>query len=304
MQKNRLEVLPAYFWLHNLYALERNSWKARNRDKRVNRIQHIETDYLAPDTVEEIINALALLELWISEAGYSAKDAMAAGEDIKLISARNLERGRREQVILKPLKAIAAYHRMLRYYAVKTIAVFFDSLKEIDFDCFVRLLGPPDPVRRIRDWVNMGGQIVPAVKVDRLREQIREKDINTWQEIHSIYDSWHIDYPLDKVLHAWSVLALLNNWGGNSTLFEDSPFDAATFRRELSGALKTRQWLTRQIYETRAKDFRNSFRRAVFRNQAEMEQVVGPVAANTFVKLAEEEDIRFTAMIERILAKL
>ena len=28
-QQNRLEVMPAYWWLYNMYALERNSWKYR-----------------------------------------------------------------------------------------------------------------------------------------------------------------------------------------------------------------------------------------------------------------------------------
>ncbi|MDR0323565.1 MAG: DUF4954 family protein, partial [Treponema sp.] len=55
VHKNRLEILPAYYWLHNLYALERNSWKVKNRDRRKIKIQRIENDYLAPDTAEEII---------------------------------------------------------------------------------------------------------------------------------------------------------------------------------------------------------------------------------------------------------
>jgi hypothetical protein len=133
IQKNRLELMPAYFWIHNLYALERNSAKALDRDRRKNRVQHIETDYLAPDTVEEICSALPLLEQWIGDAGLSP-DTDKAGE-VREIPAHGLERGKRKTVILKPLKARAAYRRMLHYYALKTIVQWFaESSTELSTD--------------------------------------------------------------------------------------------------------------------------------------------------------------------------
>ncbi|MDR1587144.1 MAG: DUF4954 family protein, partial [Treponema sp.] len=146
VHKNRLEVMPAYFWMHNLYALERNSWKARDRDRRKKKIQRIETDYLAPDTAEEIITALSLLETWLQNAGYdredpAAPDASGSGEP-RTIPAPDLERSRRGQVVIKPFKAIAAYRRMLELYAAKTLAAFLDSRPELDFAGLSALLGP------------------------------------------------------------------------------------------------------------------------------------------------------------------
>ena len=66
--RDRLVVMPAYWWLHNMYALARNTWKFQSRDKRKTKVQHIEFDCLAPDTVEEIFDALELLELWTAKA--------------------------------------------------------------------------------------------------------------------------------------------------------------------------------------------------------------------------------------------
>jgi hypothetical protein len=43
--------MPAYWWMYNLYALERNSWKYIARDKRKHPRLFYETEYLAPDTV-------------------------------------------------------------------------------------------------------------------------------------------------------------------------------------------------------------------------------------------------------------
>ncbi|HCC70909.1 MAG TPA: DUF4954 domain-containing protein, partial [Bacteroidales bacterium] len=50
VSKDRLEVMPAFWWLYNMYALARNSWKFQTRDKRVNKVQNIEFETFAPDT--------------------------------------------------------------------------------------------------------------------------------------------------------------------------------------------------------------------------------------------------------------
>ena len=62
VSKDELVVMPAYWFLHNMYALARNSWKYIDRDRRIDKIQLLEYDYLAPDTIGEIVTALALLE--------------------------------------------------------------------------------------------------------------------------------------------------------------------------------------------------------------------------------------------------
>jgi hypothetical protein len=297
IHKNRLEVLPAYYWIHNLYALERNSWKSAARDKRKTKVQHIETDYLAPDTAEEIIAALSLLEGWLGEAGFSAGDMTGAEgtSEIRLIPCRHMEHSRRGQVIVKPLRAIAAYRQMLRYYAVKTLAAFFASRPDLDFAGFCALLGGASPEPRVTEWVNMGGQIVPAFRVDELRKALGEGAVTSWDEIHRTYDRWHGEYPLDKARHARSALALL---GGG---LEEGP---GAFQKELAAVLEIRRWITRQIYETREKDFRNPFKKATFRSQAEMEAVLGTAGSNSFVRTAREAENNFSNMIESLTRRL
>jgi hypothetical protein len=279
--KNRLEVMPAYFWLHNLFALERNSWKSTNRDRRKIKVQHIETDYLAPDTAEEIITALSVLELWLGEASRSDSD---------VISCRHFERSKRRQVIIKPLKAVAAYRQMLRWYSVKTIVAFLDDKPALDYKGLAKLLG--NGGQRVSEWVNFGGQIVPAFRVDELREGITGGKYNTWEEIHHAYDLWHEDYPLDKARHAWALLGM------------DTEISAAFLIQELNSAIETCRWLSAQIYETRAKDFRNSFKKATFRNAAEMEQVLGKATDDPFVRLSREKYRNFEEMIAKVVGNL
>ena len=297
VHKNRLEVMPAYFWMHNLYALERNSWKTKNRDKRKIKVQRIESDYLAPDTAEEIITALSLLEGWLGESGFSPMD-MAGAEDVtvRYIMCRHFERSKRGQVIIKPLEAIAAYRQMLRYYAVKTIAAFFDLQPSLDYNNLCGLLGSPAPKERIKDWENFGGQIVPAFRVDKLREEIGKGQYKNWDEIHRVYDLWDNEYPLDKCRHAWSALALLHE--------TDKAPDAAGFKTELTAVHDVRRWIDRQIFKSREKDYHNQFKKATFRNKEEMEQVLGKPGDNSFIRLIHKESGCFYEMIERVSARI
>jgi hypothetical protein len=289
--------MPAYFWLHNLYALERNSWKARDRDQRMIKIQHIETDYLAPDTVEEIIVALGLLEGWLGEAGFSPGDMtgdMAGVDetpDMRLIPCRNMEKGKRHQMIIKPLEAVAAYRQMLHWYAAKTIAAFFDARPDLDYRRLCNLLaenGAPS-----RSWVNIGGQIAPSFRVDQLRQEIGAGKYCNWDEIHQVYKLWHDEYPLDKARHAWAVLTLLGVGDGTSFL-----------KQELAASIETRRWISDQIYQNRLKDYRDPFRKATFRNNAEMEQVLGKLNENPFIRLSREEDRRYEELIAKVMSRL
>jgi hypothetical protein len=289
VHKNRLEIMPAYFWIYNLYALERNSWKAKNRDRRKIKLQRIETDYLAPDTVEEIISALSFLSSWLGEASFvfTKTDDM-----IHHVHCRNLERSKRGQVIIKPLEATASYRQMLHYYAVKTIAAYFDSQPDLNYVNFCETLGSPVPQERIKEWVNAGGQIVPAFRIDKLRKEIVEGKYKNWDEIHSVYALWEQAYSLDKCRHAWAMLALFNE--------TDKAPDTAMFKKELTAVLDIRRWIDRMIYESREKDYRNPFKKATFRNLQEMEKVLGKPDDNSFLRIVRKESEVFSEMIERV----
>jgi len=296
VHKNRLELTPAYFWIYNLYALERNSWKSKARDRRVIKLQHFETDYLAPDTAEEIISGLSLLEGWLAEAECSPTDLAGANgaHYIRMIPCRHLENSKRGQVVRHPLRAVAAYRLMLRWYAVKTLAVFLDTRPGLDYSSLCSLLGAGR--KRTSGWVNMGGQLTPAFRVDELRRDIASGKYKNWDEIHRVYASWQEEYPLDKARHAWAVLALLNG--------EKSLEDPSALKREFAAAAETRQWMSAQIYKSREKDHSNPFRKATFRNDAEMERVLGKAGDDSFVRLSLQEGKIFEELFDRVMKLL
>jgi hypothetical protein len=320
---DRLEVMPAYFWMYNLYALERNSWKARARDRRKIKAQYIETDYLAPDTAEEIAGALRLLETWMNNAGLQA-DAGAelpgetavqtAGEDEdpeyelpagdssgeeETVPAGGLERRRKGAVILKPRQAYTAYRQMLRYYAAKSLAEYLLSRPSLSHEALVKEI---EASAAAREWVNLGGQIVPAFRVDELRRKIREGETDSWEAVHAAYDEMAAAYPLDRVRHAWEIFASLGGGGGKAGRH---PLEnRETFREELEALIKTRAWISGQVYVSRTKDFNDPFRGITYRNNEEMKQVVGSAADNGFVKMIRESEGVFAESVTRLIKRI
>ena len=143
---DQLEVMPAFWWMYNMYALARNSWKFVDRDKRKKKIQNIEFDPLAPDTVEEILTARRLLEIWTAKAslqknggslnGQTEDELAATGRELLkdkknlsglVVYGEKMEKSSRKAVILKPCEAYNAYGEMLIYYAVKNLMAYMNA---------------------------------------------------------------------------------------------------------------------------------------------------------------------------------
>jgi hypothetical protein len=327
--------MPAYFWMYNLYALERNSWKAQARDRRKIKKQHIETDYLAPDTAEEIAGAMALLETWMSAAGFPVETPpgvqaefpagfppeapFQAGDDEdpeyelpagdtreeETVLAGGLERRRGGAVILKPRRACAAYRQMLRYYAVKSLAAYLLSRPALSHE---GLVGEIEASAAPREWVNLGGQIAPAFRVDELRRKIREGETASWEAVHAAYGEMAAAYPLDRARHGWEIFAAAHaNSNSNPARGEGGRHplkDREAFKEELEALIRTRSWISGQVYLSRAKDFNDPFRGITYRNRGEMKQVAGTAADNGFVKIIREDERIFTESITRLIKRI
>jgi hypothetical protein len=195
---------------------------------------------------------------------------------------------------------------MLHWYAAKTIAAFLDTRPELDYRDLSDLLAEPLIAEnglppRVSEWVNIGGQIAPAFRVDQLRREIGAGKYRDWDEIHKVYRLWHDEYPLDKARHAWAVLNLLAPSAEGAPSGADG---ADILKQELATSVETRRWISDQIYQTRLKDYRDPFRKATFRNSAEMEQVLGKPEETPFIRLAKEQDQQYEKLIERVITRL
>ncbi len=308
--KGQLEVLPAFWWLYNMYALARNTWKFQNRDKRKNKVQNIEFDSLAPDTVEEIFNALRLLEIWTGKASLRSKDESTDNKDDKELAqigrelllgpekqvnsleilGDNMEKSNRKVVILKVYKSYHVYRDMLHYYGIKNLLEYMNVNPKADFSSICKVLKG----EREEKWVNLGGQLIPEKDVDQLRADIGSGKLTNWTEIHRRYDTLWERYPLEKQKHAYATICKLL---GTDNLTKEQWVSA------LDKAIEIQEFIRNQVYVSRKKDFDNPFRQATFRNMDEMTAAIGTIEDNSFVKQVRNETEDFKKLIEEIKSK-
>jgi len=305
---DQLDVIPAYWWRSNMYALARNTWKYHDRDKRLRKIQHIELDPLAPDTVEEILHARELLELWTGKAdarrmeqSSDASDPIERGRQLLNgpeeiingleVTGEDMERSNRKTVIHKPQKGYEAYGQMLLYYAVRNLIVWFENNPESDFDTMQNTLRGP----RKTTWGNLGGQLVPNEDVDQLRADIGAGVLDSWQAVHNRYDELWEKYPLEKQKHAFAVLMYLY---GTDTLTREQWCEA------LRQSAAIQELINRRVYESRKKDYDNPFMHTTYRNTEEMIATVGTVEDNAFVQQVRQDTGTFKQNVERLLERV
>ena len=272
--ENTLRVLmPAYWWMYNLYALERNTWKIRARDKRVFAAQHFETDYLAPDTAAEIIAAL----VWLEERRGAIDD-----DDNLCVRPNVLERSGLPVIIIKARRGMAAYRDMLTYYAVKTLVDYFSGKNDAGFEGFSSAHSESISF----NWENLGGQLVPHDKAEALREAVRSGALSSWKAVHAEYGRLLSEYPLDKALNALAVLRWLR--GGAS-------ITQADWTAFLDEAARVRRYLEEQVYATKNKDHTDPFRNITYNSAAERDAVLGKIEDNPLLSHVREEGKLFAA---------
>ncbi len=310
VNRDQLEVMPAYWWLHNMYALARNSWKFQNRDKRVSKAQHIEFDPYAPDTIEEMNHAMRLLEIWTAKAALRQKgtpvskgdDQLAQmGRDLlmeneKLVNSlevlgENMENTKRKTLILKPFKAYHAYRDMLHYYALVNILNYLRSHPRATFTKMTADLQG----EREKDWVNLGGQIMMKSDLDRLRSDIGSCKLGTWKEIHGRYDDLWEKYQLDKQKHAYATLCELSG---------KHPCTKADLDKALTRVAEIQQYICDQVFASRKKDYDNPFRHATFRNNDEMKAAIGTIDDNSFIVQVRQETEELKKFVEEVRKRL
>jgi Domain of unknown function (DUF4954)/Domain of unknown function (DUF6819) len=303
---NQLTVMPAYWFMYNLYALARNEGKYLERDHRTNKLQLIEYNYLAPDSINEIFNALDLLKKYTAmsqDKNYfndtSEAILLQAGEsiledqstDIRSITINNagFENSSRPVCIPKVREAYAIYKELVLYYGIKTLIDYINAHSIDSFHQLIQSL-PPQPARL--QWVNIGGQLLPVSSVQTLLKEIKNNDIRSWKDVHTFYEQNGKLYSDQKLQHAYASLLEVTGI---------EKLNPTEFKKLLFKALDIKEWMTRNIYESRAKDYQNEFRKMVYNSEEEMDNVIGKLDDNVFINLQKEELSKFRCSVEKII---
>lgn len=250
--KNQLEILPAYWWLYNMYALKRNESKFAARDKRFYKSQNIEFDPFAPDTAEEILQGRNLIKLW-TERAYMEND----GKEHLVVTADGMENSRRKTVILKAGAAYRAYEEMLIYYAVKTlVGAYGDTFPPLTLaDC-----------KRCMVWFNIGGQLIGHDDLEQLIGDVEKGILNSWADVNQRLNLLWDEYPLQKARHAYQMLCELS---GKKILSESDWNGYCSRYRSIC------LYVVDQVRVTRQKDHDNPYRSLSYWDENERAAVLG-----------------------------
>jgi hypothetical protein len=277
---NKLILMPGYWFLYNMYALERNAWKFEDRDKRTEKIQRLEFDYLAPDTINEMFTAVEILsKLKVDKNG----NAIITG----------VENSQRKTEIVKVKQVVELFKELISFYA--TIQLM-KQIKSNEFSSFEELKKSIPVIISRSEWKNIGGQLIPVTDVEKLKKRIKENKINSWSEVHDFYRVAGKDYEKNKLVHAYSSLLEIEN-------ITSKQFTAAYFKKLLQRSVATKTWMSKGIYESRAKDYSNPFRKMVYENKEEMNAVVGKIEDNQFIQDQFKELENFKKTVKELMKK-
>jgi hypothetical protein len=304
---NCLLVMPAYWFLYNLYALARNSGKYVERDKRIDKTQNIEYDFLAPDSVNEIFSGLDLLRKFTAMALNPGFDSETPGDillsegeaalnnpeiDLKKITVRayGFENNSRPVKLLKVKEAYTVYKDLIIYYGITRLIHFIEKNKPVSFEALLQSL---DQKPGRSPWENVGGQLLPKSSLDRLLQGIKNNSISTWDAVHEFYETEGNAYADQKLQHAYaSLLEVLQ--------IKPAQLNKALLKELLQRALSIKEGMISNIIDSREKDYQSEFRKMLYDNEAEMEKVIGKLDDNIFIAQQKEELERFKISVKNI----
>ncbi len=266
VSRDRLVVMPGYWFLYNMYALARNSGKYVSRDKRIDKTQLLEYDYLAPDSVEEMFQALEIFGKLLGGKKHKHD---------KEFTVEGFEHSKRKVVLLKVPQADALFREMIVYYGVTQLLEWANAHPNIrSWKQWTTQL-PAKPERK--GWKNIGGQLIPDQAVQSLIRKIRKDTFNSWDDVHDFYGQQSKLYAKEKMQHAYaSLLEVLG--------MKASGLTRKKMQELLQQAVRTRTWMVEGMRSSRQKDYDNPFRKMVYESVAEMEAVTGKPNENSFIR--------------------
>ena len=278
---DKLVLMPGYWFMYNMYALARNAWKFEDRDKRTERIQKLEFDYLAPDTINEMFTAIKVLsKLKIDENGNAA--------------VIGLENSQRKTEVVKVAKSIELFKELISYYGIVQIIEYTKANKFSSFEELKKSI--PSRISRA-EWMNIGGQLIPATEVGKLKHKIKNNKIKSWNEVHDFYRKEGDYYKKNKLIHAYTSLFEIEN-------ITSRQFTAEYFKTLLQKSIVTKTWMAKGIFESRSKDYSNPFRKMIYETDEEMNAVVGKIEDNQFIQNQFKELETYKNEVKNILKKL
>lgn len=331
VEDNTIHIIPAYWFLYNMFAIVRNKYKFKARDKRFKIVQHIETNPLAPDSVQEILFSIKrLIELtgrylkmpndeclkytkymhskdFLSS--YRKRISDCSAEDIYIVAKDFLHKSYEDKflllddrcqkkygaIIYKPSQAYREYRRVLKYFAAESLMNYVLSKNKESL--VLEDISVIKDIPLYTEWINVGGQVIPAAKIQELFYKIKQGKIQNWEEVHKFYDECEALYIGYKARYSLYIIEWL--YSKSIEYFTKTDFD-----KFLADVAFVSLNMLESSIQVREKDFSDYFRSITYRNEAEKEAVLGTIDEDNFLKKLKNSTDEFEANLQKLFVHL
>ena len=304
---NTLTIMPAYWFMYNMYALARNASKYAERDMRTHKIQLLEFDYLAPDTANELIYAIQLIQQSTGAAWYrqqnidlpTIKKCQAKGTELLSlhkevvhnlqVTINDVENSSRTVLLLKVSQAYDSYVTMLEYYCTHTITKYCLT-HHIKGSAVKALLSTK---HNLTQWHNVGGQLITTSSIKSLLIGIKKGTVHSWQDIRTYYKNEGNTYELQKLHHALATYQLY---------YAQPNVAVITMLTHITThATHVNKLILDNIIASRAKDYTNPYKLMTYNNASEMDAVIGKLDDNSFIKAQKAAHLKYKKEITQYI---
>jgi hypothetical protein len=242
----------------------------------------------------------AYVNLQSNHKQYTEKDIIEIGKrlleshdplvDELEITAPDFENSQRKIKLVRTLQAYHLFKELVMYYAASSILNAMEENNCKTPEQFQAVL----PVRiSLTRWVNAGGQLILQSEMDKLLKQVQTGVVKSWNDIHSFYKKQARKFNQDKLHHALASLQAVHG----ISIKKSSP---SVIPNLLQQSITTREWMAKAIYDSRAKDYNNTFRKMVYSSMDEMNAVLGKLSDNSFIKKELEELENYKARVKKV----
>ncbi|MBO4639339.1 MAG: DUF4954 family protein [Treponema sp.] len=308
-----IRIVPAFWFMYDMFAITRNNNKFKKRDKRAIKVQNIETDPFAPDTMQEIMSALdRIINLTSQYLLRTKNDAMEGANDQATVYQKAkdyLHQNPEADFVLedpvcqkkfgatihKPVQAYKMYRKIVKYFATRSLMEYCKSVggEYLTLELIKKIRELP----LYTEWECVGGQIIPSQKVQELFAKIKDGSIDDWEAVHAYYNECQAEYEKFKVRYALYLLEKLY-----SRPIEDFTFD---LYRNISDDVTVCAYdIYNAAFGSREKDYTDYYRNMTYRNKKEMDAVIGPLQDNSFLTGLRKDTAAFTAEIKELFKGL
>jgi len=306
--KDELVVMPGYWFLYNFYALARNAWKYQDRDNRKKIDQYFEYDYLAPDSVNELIKGREVIAIAVAKAQLlkekkstqiTEKQLLQLG--CKLLTTKTkkeidqldvfvdgFENSKRKTRLIKCYDAFAMFEKMIFIYGMDQLMLKLNQNGLKGLSAKVKVIKTTGAAT---EWSNIGGQLIPSKSVQSMLQQIKTDKLASWNAVHQYYQKETDTYLAKKNLHALHCLEFIE--GTSISSLSNKKMNEWLDRYQV-----IKEEITQKIKSSREKDYTNPFRKMVYQNQAEMDAIVGDLKDNSFIAKQVEDQKQLNQLIK------